>query len=136
MDVERASARPSQDGGATERPDCTERLGFVDRRHAQCDVTEHLSVDAAQSYSDNRPELTISREADDGLDGAIDHLRNQNPCELRELRHSIERLQHGSVCNQIQRHAADIALVEDRLGDDLQDHGISELLGGRDGLIG
>ena len=112
--------------------------GGVERRQGQGLVLEDFDQLAAHAEQQHRPELRVDAAAQDDLVavGQLDHLLHGDALEVLGallLGHRgldvVEGLAHVGLVLEVQLHAADVGLVGDGLGVELQHDGEADLLG-------
>jgi len=109
------------------------RAGVIDRGGVEHDIAHHLDEDAAEPDCDERARHRIALHADDGLEPAGHHLRQQNPARLRGrdlARGVLQHLAAGARTvlgrRDVEPDEAHFRLVRDRIVIDLHRHQSAE----------
>ena len=107
----------------------------VQRRQGQRAVLEDLDQLPAGAEQQHRAELRVEAAADDQLvavqldhrlDGHAQEVLGAGPLAHRRLDRADRRARTASASRQVQLHAADVGLVRDRLGVQLEDDRVAD----------
>ena len=115
----------------------------VERRQRQCAVLEDLDELASRAEEQDRAELRVEAAADDQLVAVeLDHRLDADPLEVFGADALSDRRLDGAVSladrrgvRQVELHAADVGLVGDRQGMELEDDREADRLGRGDGIV-
>ena len=119
------------------------RQGAIERRQAKGTILEDLDENAATTEQDDRAELAIHRAADNQFVTAFaDHGLHGDAFKSIPLAEAVdiafdsgEGGADGLVVGEVELDAADIALVCEGRGQQLENNGITDLSGHSNGLI-
>ena len=138
----RLAARAFEDRGAAQLADHVVRLLDSERRDAESDIAQYLDKDAAEAEHDDGAEHRVVLHAEDHLDAALDHRRQQDAVDLgarrprRDALHDLIEGGAGLARRHVEHDAAHLRLMRDVGRDDLQDEALADFDCGRGGLTG
>ncbi len=126
----RTAPRALQQRGAAQLVEHLANVGRGDREQAGGDVAQHLDEDATHPHHEDVSPLRIARDADEQLDPAAAHRCHEHTFRTEiwndrtsRCDHALERGPDGVSAVDAETYGADVALVVDQGGDQLDGHG-------------